>query len=204
MNPEDTITLTEAAFKLGIPKHEIIYLCEKQVIVPVVDARGRGSSRLFSTQNVFELLLTLELKKYSISTHNITVLVRLLSKFSSIVEQKFGESLLDQLTKQNLQFFLVIRNGKLAYFRMLIPGKSGKEIDEKILLGLDLEKLEEYFRKKLMSKSQNRASGWRTLAPAVLYGIPDDIIVTGELIRDDAVTSQLEINLTELTKNSQF
>ena len=202
MKRDATITLTETAFKLGIPKHEIIYLCEKQVIIPVVDAKGRGSSRLFSEQNIFELLLALELKKYNISTHTITIFVRLLKKFVKIIEKQFDENFLDQITNKQFQFFLMIQDGEFAYFRMTFPGKQSKGQSEKILIGLDLNKLEAFYQQKSSEEHEQKSPKWRNLTLAARFGIPDDIVIPGGKIKSGPCSSRLEINLSELAKNS--
>src|SRR6266542_989409 len=58
------LTLSEIAHLLGEKEHRLIYLCEKGVVVPdIEDARGRGSSRLFSKRNVLEFAVALKLRE---------------------------------------------------------------------------------------------------------------------------------------------
>lgn len=58
-----TFTLAEIARRLDVPQHRLIHLCEKRVVVPdVQEAGGRGSSRIFSARNFFELAVALRLR----------------------------------------------------------------------------------------------------------------------------------------------
>ena len=58
------LSLPEIARVLGEKEHRLIYLCEKGVVVPdIQDARGRGTSRLFSKRNVLEFAVALRLRE---------------------------------------------------------------------------------------------------------------------------------------------
>ena len=58
-------TISEIARLLNQPQHRLIYLCEKEVIIPdFSDAHGRGSSRRFSARNIFEFSTALVLSEF--------------------------------------------------------------------------------------------------------------------------------------------
>ena len=83
-------TLTQIASLLHRPQYKLIYLCEKGVILPDgVDARGRGSSRRFSTRNLFEFMVAFTLSDFHVPT-NITInLLRALRSFDKHLAKKY-------------------------------------------------------------------------------------------------------------------
>src|SRR5262245_48494686 len=82
-------TLTEAARLLGEPQHRLIYLCEKSVVEPDVrDAKGRGSSRLFSSRNILEFAVALRLRDLELPVALIAGVVRILRIFEGAVEKQ--------------------------------------------------------------------------------------------------------------------
>ena len=83
-------TLTQIANLLCQPQYKLIYLCEKGVILPDrVDAKGRGSSRRFSTQNLFEFMVAFTLGDFHIPTKITTNLLRALRSFDKHLAKKY-------------------------------------------------------------------------------------------------------------------
>ena len=83
-------TLTQIANLLRRPQYKLIYLCEKGVILPDgVDAKGRGSSRRFSTQNLFEFMVAFTLGDFHVPTNITTNLLRALRSFDKHLTKKY-------------------------------------------------------------------------------------------------------------------
>ena len=75
-------TLSAAARLLGQPQHRLIYLCEQGVVHPdLEDARGRGSSRRFSTRNLLEFAVALRLRALELPAASIGAITYLLRAF---------------------------------------------------------------------------------------------------------------------------
>ena len=66
-----TLKVAEQIFK--VPQHRLIDLCETGVVEPVVDAKGRGSVRRFSRDNLFVLALALRLQDMGLLTEQIFI-----------------------------------------------------------------------------------------------------------------------------------
>jgi hypothetical protein len=64
-----TLKVAEQIFK--VPQHRLIHLCETGVVEPVVDAKGRGSVRRFSRDNLFVLALALRLQDMGLMTEQM-------------------------------------------------------------------------------------------------------------------------------------
>jgi DNA-binding transcriptional MerR regulator len=80
-------TLTEAARSLGEPQHRLIYLCEKGVVQPdLEDAKGRGSSRLFSARNLLEFAVALHLRELELPASVIGAVTYTLRAFERTVQ----------------------------------------------------------------------------------------------------------------------
>ena len=85
-------TLTEIARLLNQPQHRLIYFCEKKVIKPDgKDASGRGSSRIFSAQNLFEFEIALTLWKFHIPAPIVRKVIFVLNSFQSVLKQSIPE-----------------------------------------------------------------------------------------------------------------
>ena len=83
-------TLTQIASLLCRPQYKLIYLCEKGVILPDgVDAKGRGSSRRFSTRNLFEFMVAFTLGDFHVPTNITTNLLRALRSFDKHLAKKY-------------------------------------------------------------------------------------------------------------------
>ena len=82
----DSWTLTHAARVLGEPQHRLIYLCEQGVVRPEHgDARGRGSSRLFSARNLLQFAVALHLRQLQIPVSVLAVVAYALTAFEKVV-----------------------------------------------------------------------------------------------------------------------
>ena len=83
-------TLTQIASLLHRPQYKLIYLCEKGVILPDgIDAKGRGSSRRFSTRNLFEFMVAFTLGDFHVPTNITTNLLRALRSFYKHLARKY-------------------------------------------------------------------------------------------------------------------
>ena len=131
-------TLTEAARLLGEPQHRLIYLCEKDVVQPdFEDAKGRGSSRRFSAQNLLEFAIALRLRVLEIPALSIGAITYTLRAFEHKVKQ--------QIPAFNLPYSLrgaaapdlrvILKEGRL--YLTLGMGKS----TPKVYGGVELKKL---------------------------------------------------------------
>src|SRR5574340_236434 len=80
-------TLTEVARSLEAPQYRLIYLCEKGVVQPdLEDAKGRGSSRRFSTRNLLEFAIALRLRELEIPAVFIGAVTYTLRAFEKKVQ----------------------------------------------------------------------------------------------------------------------
>jgi DNA-binding transcriptional MerR regulator len=80
MNPNEQPlkTMKEIAERLGRPAHRIIHLCETGVVEPAEDAAGRGSVRRFRRDDIFRILVALELQEAGVQVPLIKPLMRAL------------------------------------------------------------------------------------------------------------------------------
>ena len=89
----DAWSLTRAARALDQPQHRLIYLCDQGVVRPdVEDARGRGSSRLFSARNLLEFAVALELRALQIPASTLVAVVHVLRAFEKGVQERSSET----------------------------------------------------------------------------------------------------------------
>ena len=75
MDRRQLVTMKEASRALGAPPHRIIHLCESDVVRPELDAKGRGSVRRFSVDNLFVAAVALRLQDAGLTVKQL-VLVR--------------------------------------------------------------------------------------------------------------------------------
>ena len=75
MSDMRSMTLKEAAGILNVPPHRIIHLCESDVVKPEVNAKGRGTVRRFSPDNLFIAAVALRLQDAGLTVKQL-VLVR--------------------------------------------------------------------------------------------------------------------------------
>ncbi len=120
-------TLSEAARLLGEPQHRLIYLCEKKVVVPDLNnARGRGSSRLFSSRNLLEFAVALRLRGLELPVRLVAAIIHVLRAFERNVSQEIkGFSLAHSLKeKMAPDLRIILSDGKRLYFSLGVG--SGK------------------------------------------------------------------------------
>ena len=114
----DKRSLTQVARALGQPQHRLIYLCEHEVVRPEhQDARGRGSSRLFSARNVLEFAIALRLRDLQIPVAAVRDLLRALRSFERGAKaRKPGFELPGSLRKpDSLDLRVVIGDGQYLF-----------------------------------------------------------------------------------------
>ena len=94
MEKDSLKTMTEIAEKLNRPAHRIIHLCQSGMVVPTVDAAGRGSVRRFSRDDTLKILVALQMQELEIQAPLIKPLMRSLDRLMEIREIKeFRKSL---------------------------------------------------------------------------------------------------------------
>ena len=123
------LTLTEIAKQLKQPQHRLIYLCEKSVVVPDgTDAKGRGSSRRFSSRNLFEFSVALTLSEFNVPANlskKILSTIRLFEKEvkKSISDFQLPQSLADSKAPE---ISIVLTSGAHLSFVLGFVGQSIK------------------------------------------------------------------------------
>ena len=131
-------TLTEAARLLGEPQHRLIYLCEKGVVQPdFEDAKGRGSSRRFSAQNLLEFAIALRLRVLEIPALSIGAVTYTLRAFEHRVQQQIPAFSLPYSLRGAAapDLRVILKEGRL--YLTLGMGKS----TPKVYGGVELKKL---------------------------------------------------------------
>lgn len=137
MEPEG-FTMKEVENRLGIKQNILIYLCEKDVVVPDVEnpPKGRGHVRRFSEFNIFEFAVALEIKKYNIKISYIAIIMSILKQvFQSPDFYNFKKFKEDQSLPS---LILGIVNGEKIYFQFHSEGHSD---DDKFMPAINLNKL---------------------------------------------------------------
>ena len=120
MKRGDIWTMTQAARALKQPQHKLIYLCQQGVVHPDVDdAQGRGSSRLFSSRNLLEFAVALELRVLQIPASALVAVVYVLRAFEGYVQRERPAEAFE--LPRSLQEHgapdvrLLVRDGRLLY-----------------------------------------------------------------------------------------
>jgi hypothetical protein len=112
-------TLAQAARLLGEPQHRLIYLCEKQGVVPdVADAAGRGSSRRFSSRNLLQFAVALRLKTLGLPAKTTAIIVYALRAFERrVLSARPGADLLQTLRRPDgIELRAIVADGRLYFF----------------------------------------------------------------------------------------
>jgi hypothetical protein len=120
-------TLPEIARLLGEKEHRLIYLCEKGVVVPdIEDARGRGSSRLFSKRNVLEFAVALKLREAMLPAKAAAAVIQVLRAFERKLDREIaGFSLPESLTgARTPELRVILSGGRRLYFSLGLRGKK--------------------------------------------------------------------------------
>ena len=121
MIPPAEWTLSDAARLLREPQHRLIYLCEKSVVVPEFgNAKGRGSSRRFSTRNILEFALALKLRELTLPVHTVAAIIHVLRALETKVAGEIqGFDLVGGLrTKNAPDLRIIISDGRRLYFSL--------------------------------------------------------------------------------------
>ena len=130
-------TLTGIAKLLQQPQHRLIYLCEKDVIVPDgTDAEGRGSSRRFSARNLFEFSVALTLGEFHIPAIMSGKILLALRSFEKVLKQTISNLDLPYAlrTPNAPEIRALLTNGSCLYFAI---GEGSKT---KLIGGVDFAK----------------------------------------------------------------
>jgi DNA-binding transcriptional MerR regulator len=131
-------TLSEAARLLRQPQHRLIYLCEKEAVVPdFADAHGRGSSRRFSSRNLLEFSVALRLRSLDLSVGAIKAILHTLRSFERTVRKEIpGFDIVDDLRRARApDLRVLVAEGPRVYFSL---GARGEEA--RLFGGIELAK----------------------------------------------------------------
>lgn len=123
----DDWTLTRVARALGERQHRLIYLCEHDVVRPDhQDARGRGSSRLFSARNILEFAVALQLRELQIPVSAVRALLRALRRFEEAAKAKQPEFELPKRLREPdpPELRVVIGDGRYLYVSVAYRGRG--------------------------------------------------------------------------------
>lgn len=182
-------TLTEAARLLGEPQHRLIYLCEKGVVQPdFEDAKGRGSSRRFSAQNLLEFAIALRLRMLEIPALSIGAITYTLRAFEHKVQQQIpGFCLPGSLRGAGAPDLRVILNEGRLYLTLGTAKNTPKMYG-----GVDLKKLGRDQSKKSAGELQ------RTLVLRAPSGRKTEHGVNGEL--GESSVARVEMNITRIAQ----
>jgi DNA-binding transcriptional MerR regulator len=132
-------TLTQVARILNVSPHRLIYLCEKDVVVPDYgDAAGRGSSRGFSGENILEFAVALRLRNLTIPVASVGAIIYVLHAFAKVMEGRVeGFSIIkDFCRKGSPELRIIISDGERLYFAL---GESNKR--PKLFGGVDFKRI---------------------------------------------------------------
>ena len=133
-------TLTRVARALGEPQHRLIYFCEHDVVRPDHrDARGRGSSRVFSARNVLEFAVALRLRDLQIPVSALRALLRALRGFEEAAKAKEPEFELPKSLRERdpPEVRVVIGDGRYLYVSVAYRGRGPVLISRTDLQSVD-------------------------------------------------------------------
>ncbi len=121
MSSHSEWALSEVARLLGAPQHRLIYLCEKGVIVPDFgNAKGRGSSRRFSSRNLLEFALALKLRELTLPVDTVAAIIYVLRAFEvKLADEIKGFDLVRGLREKTApDLRIIISDGRQLYFSL--------------------------------------------------------------------------------------
>lgn len=72
---------TEVQRLVKISKMQAIHWTQVGAVIPLEDARGRGSRRVYSWQNLVEMMICRELNRLTIETHVMVIILQWLRKY---------------------------------------------------------------------------------------------------------------------------
>jgi hypothetical protein len=131
------LTLSEIARLLGEKEHRLIYLCEKGVVVPdIEDARGRGSSRLFSKRNVLEFAVALRLREALLPASAAAAVIEVLRAFERTLGREIAGFSLPESLKgaRTPDLRVILSGGRRLYFSLGLKGKK-----RRVFGGIDIK-----------------------------------------------------------------
>ena len=181
-------SLSEAARLLGQPQHRLIYLCEKGVIVPDLgEARGRGSSRRFSSRNLLEFTVALSLRELTVPVGPVAAIIYALRAFERKVAAEIpGFSLADTLRKGRApDLRIIVTDAGRLYFSL---GSGGRR---KVYGGLDLSTLTAVKRRRRRSKPSKEKAGL-------------DVPILGKGRPAGEAKARIEVSVTQIASDLRF
>lgn len=116
-----SFTLSDLARRLDVPQHQLIHLCEKEVLVPEVqDAHGRGSSRVFSERNFLEIAIALRFREAMLPIAVAGAVLHVLREFEASLGRDF--TLPESLCVDGApDLRIIISDGGTIYFSLRGP-----------------------------------------------------------------------------------
>src|SRR5271169_831242 len=159
-------TLPEVSKLLREPQHRLIYLCEKDVVVPDLgEAHGRGSSRRFSKRNLLEFSLALTLRRLALPVGVVAAITYVLRRFAERLRKSDPDfDIVDSLRANNApDLRILVKDGEELFFSV---SRAGEET--RLFGGIDFSKLDGRNRFPLLSKTRNLAA-----AANVAFGGPE-------------------------------
>lgn len=140
MRGDREYTLSQTARLLGEPQHRLIYLCEKGVVQPELQAaEGRGSSRRFSARNLLEFAVALRLREFEIAAPFVGAVIHILRAFERSVKKRIHDFQIPESlrSQRSPDLRVVISDGPRLYFTMGMGG-----LPPKVYGGIDLRELD--------------------------------------------------------------
>jgi hypothetical protein len=116
-----SFTLSELARNLETPQHRLIHLCEQGVVAPELqDARGRGTSRVFSTRNFLEFAIALRLRAAMLPVAAVGAVLRVLRSFEGRLQRELTEfSIPESLRERGApDLRVIVSDGSIIYFSL--------------------------------------------------------------------------------------
>jgi len=117
MENERSFRLKEIVKIFGISRHLVINLVQRRILKPLKDARGRGSSRLYSYSNLVQLGVFLHLTKLNISYGRASQLL-------SIIKSMEGRGSLEGLHYIGVVGFTTGESQEVNVFRDYTPEEA--------------------------------------------------------------------------------
>jgi hypothetical protein len=164
-------TLTKAARLLGEPQHRLIYLCEKGVVTPDLQAaEGRGSSRRFSTRNLLEFAVALRLRDLEIAASLVGAVIHVLRAFEERVRKQIPDFQLPEGLRRPRapDLRVIISDKRRLYFTL-----GGRGSATKVYGGIDLEADGPGRSQRALVRELARAKPSASHGTARAFGVPE-------------------------------
>ena len=127
MAPIGSFTLSEISRRLDVPQHKLIHLCEKGVVIPEVhDAAGRGSSRVFSANNLLELAFALRLREMMLPVSLVAAIVHVLRRFGEELQKRPDAVPLPESLRGpgSAELRVILSDGRTIFFSLAPVGQK--------------------------------------------------------------------------------